>query len=1281
MSIDNKTQVSIESELSVSDLDSNHKNCSYCNQPFIEELWCKKCDPYKIIEGWTSENSNVDKFIKDTMYSRKYGTWLEWVPFDRFTNIEQIGEGRFSIIYSATWVDGKANYIYEYGNLKKSDSKPIKVALKRLIGSHEISIEYLNELKIHWNVYLEENFSLRFYGMTKDPITKEFIMIIELASEGSLRSIYLNEFNDILWDDKIRILGHLILSLNNLHKLGYFHKNLHGGNILVCYNYDRCYNTCISDFGLTGPANKQKSDDKIYGVLPYIAPEVLNGNPYTSSSDIYSFGIIMAELSSRKPPFYDRKYDLNLAIDICNGLRPEFGEGTPEFYKKLAYECMNSNPKQRPKADELNKLLIFWYHSINDEMFGYKGKEVKTIFKEANKEFGYKGKKGKAIYKETDEEILNVLISYRNYPNDSQMFSSSNLLPKSINSFYITSYSEENNNEDISNKHGNCSYCNKLTEELWCNECDPHYLIDGWISGISDIDKFIKDTIYNARKYNYSSLEWIPFDKFTNIKQIDENKLVKMYSATWIDGKSEYKRLTDGGWKKLKSKPIEIILKSLNVSQNISSKCLYKLKFYWNLCKKDITFKFYGITKNPKTEEIMMVTELINAKSLRNILTNDFKNILWKNKLRLLLNLALILKHLHELKYFFKDLHNGNILQNDNYSYLELFELAIKQKSDDKICGIMPYISPEVLLNGKSYTLASDIYSFGIIMTELSSGKPPFYDKVHNSSLATDICNGLRPEFGKGTPDIYKRLAYKCTNANLNERPTADELYQTLNFWDDILNDKVLGYIGKEIKAMFDDADKEIPNISTSYENNSDPKYVCQVFTFSNLPIPANSSNTILYLKETNNKESNQADNKICSYCNKPFIEKLWCKKCDPYCIIEGWTSENLNIDKFIKDSIYDARLNLKFLEWVSFDRFTNIKQIGNGGFAKVYSATWIDGKSEYGKLNDGSWKKLKSKPIEVALKKLNGSQNISIEYLNELKIYWNICLNHKTYLAFYGITKDPDTKEFIMIMDFANKGSLKSIFSHDFKNILWKDKINWLSHLAIDLENMHELGYLHKDLHSGNILLHKDNSSYISDFGLSRPANEQKLNNNKIYGVLPYIAPEVLNKEPYTSSSDIYSFGVIMAEISSGNPPFYDKKHNSSLALAICNGLRPEFGKGTPEIYKTLAYRCMDANPKRRPKAYELRKMLLYWYDSISDFDFSGKEIKTIFEKADKEISNISTLYKIDPDAIYTSRAFTFSNLPKPINSSIITSYIQGDEEVYCHDSQLVGLDVRRFW
>src|SRR5438067_5620974 len=121
--------------------------------------------------------------------------------------------------------------------------------------------------------------------------------------------------------------------------------------------------------------------------MPYIAPEVLNGEPYTLSSDIYSFGVIMTEFSSGKLPFHKRKHDTNLALEICNGLRPEFGKGTPEIYKKLAHKCMNANSDQRPTANELYDILDFWNESSNgnedyqeQEKFGYIGKEIKAIF-------------------------------------------------------------------------------------------------------------------------------------------------------------------------------------------------------------------------------------------------------------------------------------------------------------------------------------------------------------------------------------------------------------------------------------------------------------------------------------------------------------------------------------------------------------------------------------------------------------------------------------------------------------------------------------------------------------------------------------------------------------------------------------------------------------------------------------------------------------------------------------------------------------------------------------
>ncbi|CAB4376285.1 unnamed protein product [Rhizophagus irregularis] len=106
-----------------------------------------------------------------------------------------------------------------------------------------------------------------------------------------------------------------------------------------------------------------------------------------------------------------------------------------------------------------------------------------------------------------------------------------------------------------------------------------------------------------------------------------------------------------------------------------------------------------------------------------------------------------------------------------------------------------------------------------------------------------------------------------------------------------------------------------------------------------------------------------------------------------------------------------------------------------------------------------------------------------------------------------------------------------------------------------------------------------------------------------------------------------------------------------------------------------------MNANPNERPTAEELKNIFDFWDDSIKgkndeieEFGYKGKEIKAVFEEADKEIPNISTSYEKNSDAVYTSRAFTFSNLlPKPVNSSIITSYVNNE---VC-DSQLIDLEV----
>ncbi|CAB4432832.1 unnamed protein product [Rhizophagus irregularis] len=102
-----------------------------------------------------------------------------------------------------------------------------------------------------------------------------------------------------------------------------------------------------------------------------------------------------------------------------------------------------------------------------------------------------------------------------------------------------------------------------------------------------------------------------------------------------------------------------------------------------------------------------------------------------------------------------------------------------------------------------------------------------------------------------------------------------------------------------------------------------------------------------------------------------------------------------------------------------------------------------------------------------------------------------------------------------------------------------------------------------------------------------------------------------------------------------------------------------------------------MNADSNQRPTVNELYEILDCWcdYEGNEKYGYKGEELKAVFKEADKEIPNISTLCEKDPDAIYTSRAFTFKNLSKPINSSFIaTTYLDNKD---CQDSQLIDLEV----
>jgi len=164
------------------------------------------------------------------------------------------------------------------------------------------------------------------------------------------------------------------------------------------------------------------------------------------------------------------------------------------------------------------------------------------------------------------------------------------------------------------------------------------------------------------------------------------------------------------------------------------------------------------------------------------------------------------------------------------------------------------------------------------------------------------------------------------------------------------------------------------------------------------------------------------------------------------------------------------------------------------------------------------------------------------------------------------------------MVMHYMSKGNLREYLSKNYQQLNFENKLQQLNQITQGLCSIHEANLIHQDFHSGNVLNDLQNNyvfSLISDLGLSRPVSEAK--QGKLYGVLPYVAPEILKGEPYTQSSDIYSFGIMTYELLTNTYPYADLNlDDTSLALKICQGLRPNLEQvRTPQLLKDLIIRC----------------------------------------------------------------------------------------------------------
>ena len=142
------------------------------------------------------------------------------------------------------------------------------------------------------------------------------------------------------------------------------------------------------------------------------------------------------------------------------------------------------------------------------------------------------------------------------------------------------------------------------------------------------------------------------------------------------------------------------------------------------------------------------------------------------------------------------------------------------------------------------------------------------------------------------------------------------------------------------------------------------------------------------YEKETG-VENNRIEYGKCKECFQVLTDYhgLSCTRKHFQQDFDKWTSGNEGIDKLIQDIQLTKKISkvggINILEWIPYDKFSDIKYIAEGGFAKVYSATWTDGRIEKWDQKSNNWKRLG--PKKVALKVFNNSSNLSEDFINEV--------------------------------------------------------------------------------------------------------------------------------------------------------------------------------------------------------------------------------------------------------------------------------------------------------
>lgn len=227
----------------------------------------------------------------------------------------------------------------------------------------------------------------------------------------------------------------------------------------------------------------------------------------------------------------------------------------------------------------------------------------------------------------------------------------------------------------------------------------------------------------------------------------------------------------------------------------------------------------------------------------------------------------------------------------------------------------------------------------------------------------------------------------------------------------------------------------------------------------------------------------------------------------------------------------------------------------------------------------------------EIAIKVLKSghiNSDVVKDFFQEVKIMRK--LEHKNVVQFIGAcTKPPNL---FLVTEFMPKGNLYD-FMHKRKGVF---KLQSLLRAAIDVSMgmayLHQNNIVHRDLKTANLLMGEDGVIKVADFGVAKVQTQSGIMTAET-GTYRWMAPEVIGHKPYDHKADVFSFGIVLWELLTGELPYSSLTPLQAAIGVVQKGLRPPIPKHAHPKLADLLESCWHPDPTLRPNFSEVIKVL----------------------------------------------------------------------------------------